>query len=239
MPRRGGQAHVATIKTKGKGGKEYTSYLLRRSYREGGKARHENLGNLSHLPLPMIDAISARCLPAGCWSTSTSKSPDRVLAPARARRGGARRAALARSGAAAPDRASAARRPPRRARAGARTRSGDCCVEVDQHPAARSSCGSRRSSGSAGARGSRGSRAEPCHLPVGAAQQVGRVLLPALALRLDCGYVSLTATARHSRRITTLSDRIKAQLWLHTTTKKKSDPRKHGPSALRPSKTSD
>ncbi len=57
MPRRGGQAHVATIKTKGKGGKEYTSYLLRRSYREGGKVRHENLGNLSHLPLPIIDAI--------------------------------------------------------------------------------------------------------------------------------------------------------------------------------------
>ena len=57
MPRRGGQAHVATIRTKGKGGKEYTSYLLRRSYREGGKVRHENLGNLSHLPLPIIDAI--------------------------------------------------------------------------------------------------------------------------------------------------------------------------------------
>ncbi len=57
MPRRGGQAHVATIKTQGKGGKEYTSYLLRRSYREGGKVRHENLGNLSHLPLPIIDAI--------------------------------------------------------------------------------------------------------------------------------------------------------------------------------------
>jgi len=57
MLRRGGQAHVATIKTKGKGGQEYTSYLLRRSFREGGKVRHENLGNLSHLPLPIIDAI--------------------------------------------------------------------------------------------------------------------------------------------------------------------------------------
>ena len=30
---------------------------MRRSYREGGKVRHENLGNLSHLPLPVIDAI--------------------------------------------------------------------------------------------------------------------------------------------------------------------------------------
>ena len=35
----------------------YTSYLLRRSYREGGKVRHENLGNLSHLPIQVIDAI--------------------------------------------------------------------------------------------------------------------------------------------------------------------------------------
>jgi hypothetical protein len=35
----------------------YTSYLLRRSYREGGRVRHENLGNLSHLPLPIIEAI--------------------------------------------------------------------------------------------------------------------------------------------------------------------------------------
>jgi transposase len=59
MPRRGGQAHVATIKTKGKGGTVYTSYLLRRSYREGGKVKHENLGNLSHLPLEVIDAIRA------------------------------------------------------------------------------------------------------------------------------------------------------------------------------------
>ena len=57
MPRRGGQAHVATIRTKGKGGTVYTSYLLRRSYREGGKVRHENLGNLSHLPLAVIEAI--------------------------------------------------------------------------------------------------------------------------------------------------------------------------------------
>ena len=34
-------------------------------------------------------------------------------------------------------------------------------------------------------------------LAVGAPQQVGRVLLPALALRLDCGYVSRAATPRH------------------------------------------
>ena len=57
MARRGGRAHVATIKTKGKNGAEYTSYLLRRSYREGDRVRHENLGNLSHLPLEVIEAI--------------------------------------------------------------------------------------------------------------------------------------------------------------------------------------
>jgi hypothetical protein len=59
MPARGGSAHVATIKTKGKGGAVYTSHLLRRSYREGGKVRHENLGNLSHLEPQIIDAIRA------------------------------------------------------------------------------------------------------------------------------------------------------------------------------------
>ncbi len=59
MAKRGGSAHVATIKTKGKDGVVYTSQLLRRSYREGGKVRHENLGNLSHLPAEIIDVIRA------------------------------------------------------------------------------------------------------------------------------------------------------------------------------------
>jgi hypothetical protein len=60
MAKRGGSAHVATIKTKGKDGAVYTSYLLRRSYRDAeGKVRHENLGNLSHLPVEIIDVIRA------------------------------------------------------------------------------------------------------------------------------------------------------------------------------------
>jgi hypothetical protein len=59
MAKRGGSAHVATIKTKGKDGAVYTSHLLRRSYREGGKVRHENLGNLSHLPVEIIDVVRA------------------------------------------------------------------------------------------------------------------------------------------------------------------------------------
>jgi hypothetical protein len=60
MAKRGGSAHVATIRTKGKGGQVYTSQLLRRSYRDAqGKVRHENLGNLSHLPVEIIEAIRA------------------------------------------------------------------------------------------------------------------------------------------------------------------------------------
>ena len=57
MPKRGGSVHVATIKTKGPGGRIYTSYLLRRSYREDGRVLHENLGNLSHLPEAAIEAV--------------------------------------------------------------------------------------------------------------------------------------------------------------------------------------
>jgi len=49
--------HVATIRTKGAGNRVYTSYLLRRSYREDGRVRHENLGNLSHLPEAAIEAV--------------------------------------------------------------------------------------------------------------------------------------------------------------------------------------
>jgi hypothetical protein len=58
MAKRGGSCHVATIRTKGRGDAVYTSHLLRRSYRDPqGKVRHENLGNLSHLPDEIIDAI--------------------------------------------------------------------------------------------------------------------------------------------------------------------------------------
>lgn len=57
MPKRGGSVHVATIKTKGAGDRVYVSHLLRRSYREGGRVRHENLGNLSHLPEAAISAV--------------------------------------------------------------------------------------------------------------------------------------------------------------------------------------
>lgn len=56
MPKRGEAVHVATTTRKYKD-KVYTSYLLRRTYREDGKVKHETLGNLSHLPLPIIEMI--------------------------------------------------------------------------------------------------------------------------------------------------------------------------------------
>jgi Transposase DDE domain len=57
MPRRsGGAVHVATIKTRYKD-REYESHILRRSYRQDGKVKHENLGNVSHLPPAALDAL--------------------------------------------------------------------------------------------------------------------------------------------------------------------------------------
>ena len=40
-------------------GTEYTTTLLRRSYREGGRVKNETVGNLSHLDQWMIDALRA------------------------------------------------------------------------------------------------------------------------------------------------------------------------------------
>jgi transposase len=51
--------HVARISRTVKG-KTYTSYLLRRSYREGDKVKHETIGNLSDLPLDAIEYIRRR-----------------------------------------------------------------------------------------------------------------------------------------------------------------------------------
>ncbi len=48
--------HVVTNRVR-HGEREYTSTLLRRSYREGGKVRKETLANLSHLPPEAIDLI--------------------------------------------------------------------------------------------------------------------------------------------------------------------------------------
>jgi len=41
------------------GGKEYSSFVLRESYREGGKVRKRYIANISHLPRNEIEAIRA------------------------------------------------------------------------------------------------------------------------------------------------------------------------------------
>ena len=48
--------HVAKVVRKYKD-RQYVSWLLRRSYREGGKVRHETLGNISALPEATIELI--------------------------------------------------------------------------------------------------------------------------------------------------------------------------------------
>ncbi len=53
-----GAVHVARIVRKYKD-REYVSHLLRRSYREGGKIRHETLGNISALPDATIEVVKA------------------------------------------------------------------------------------------------------------------------------------------------------------------------------------
>ena len=55
---RDAKVHVATTRRHYKG-KVYESHLLRRSYREDGKVKNETVGNLSHLPIEIIDAIRA------------------------------------------------------------------------------------------------------------------------------------------------------------------------------------
>jgi transposase len=59
MAKRGGAVHVATTIRRYKG-KEYRTVLLRRTYRDAGKVKHQTLGNLSHLPPDVIDTIRGR-----------------------------------------------------------------------------------------------------------------------------------------------------------------------------------
>ncbi|MGH9156671.1 MAG: IS1634 family transposase, partial [Acidimicrobiales bacterium] len=56
MAKGSGAVHVARIVRKYKD-REYVSHLLRRSYREDGKVRHETLGNISALPERTIELI--------------------------------------------------------------------------------------------------------------------------------------------------------------------------------------
>jgi hypothetical protein len=60
--------HVVRVVSR-QGGREYTSVLLRNSYREDGKVKKQTLANLSHLPEPLVELIRSwlageRFLPA-------------------------------------------------------------------------------------------------------------------------------------------------------------------------------
>ena len=56
MPARNGAVHVATT-TRRHNNKTYHSHLLRRTFRQDGKVKHETLGNISHLPDHIIDLV--------------------------------------------------------------------------------------------------------------------------------------------------------------------------------------
>lgn len=59
MNEKNGSLRVETVRKTVKG-KEYTSVLLRRSFRKDGKVQHETVGNLSRLPPDVIEFIKRR-----------------------------------------------------------------------------------------------------------------------------------------------------------------------------------
>lgn len=102
MRKHSGAVHVARVVRKYKD-REYVSWLLRRSYRDAGKVKHETLANLSALPVhaiaalrsslagrPMVDADEAfevtRSLPHGhvaaVWAMARKLGFPALLGPA-------------------------------------------------------------------------------------------------------------------------------------------------------------
>jgi Transposase DDE domain len=84
MVARGGAMHVARNRRRyvAKSGEQrvYESVLVRRTYRDGGKVRHETLANLSALPAEAVSVIEAtlkgeRLVPAGQAVTITASLP--------------------------------------------------------------------------------------------------------------------------------------------------------------------
>ena len=96
MTARGGAMHVArnrrTYVAKSGERRVYESVLVRRTYREGGKVRHETLANLSALPAAAVAAIEAtlkgeRLVPAGQAVTITGSLPHGHVAAVHAMAG--------------------------------------------------------------------------------------------------------------------------------------------------------
>ena len=93
MTARGGAMHVArnrrTYVAKSGERRMYESVLVRRTYRDGGRVRHETLANLSALPAETVSAIEAtlkgqRLVPAGQAVTITGSLPHGHVAAATA-----------------------------------------------------------------------------------------------------------------------------------------------------------
>src|SRR5438045_8767523 len=89
MAARSGAMHVARNKRSyvAKSGERrvYESVLVRRTYRDGGRVRHETLANLSALPAEAVAAIEAtlkgeRLVPAGQAGTITASGRHRHVA---------------------------------------------------------------------------------------------------------------------------------------------------------------
>jgi hypothetical protein len=80
--------HVATIRRR-HGEREYTTHLLRQTYREGGKVRHRTLANLSYLPPELIELVRrglrgevVATVPAGAVKVVSSAPHGHVAAVA-------------------------------------------------------------------------------------------------------------------------------------------------------------
>lgn len=72
-----GACHIAEIRRVYKG-KTYTTTLLRRSYREEGKVKHETLGNLTHLPPHALDLVRRSLAGEQFVSAGTPSEPEGI-----------------------------------------------------------------------------------------------------------------------------------------------------------------
>jgi len=70
--------HISEVKRTYKG-KTYVTTLLRRSYREDGKVKHETLGNLTHLPADALSLVKAALSGKQFVSTEDGFSIERTL----------------------------------------------------------------------------------------------------------------------------------------------------------------
>ena len=149
MAKRGGAVHVSAHRRHyvGKDGvaRDYETHLLRRTYRDGAKVKHETLANLSALPASAIEAVRAALagqtlVPAGTGLSVTRSLPHGHVAAVAAQAQRARVSRAARPGLPAPGRrARVAARPGR----GAGLEAGHHDVVGRHHPRARPGRGRR------------------------------------------------------------------------------------------------